>query len=250
VRLTIAALRHALRFDLVNNRPRSLESEPIRRKPMKRVAFAASILFAALSGWLAGVVMAPKAVSKEPRFPQLTMDQLNEAQKPLGEQIMKVSSVGLGGPYNPILRSPVFGQKMFDLLYYLRWQTSMPLKLNEFAILITGRQWRSQVEWFAHVPIAIKAGLSPDIIAELKTNKRPSNMPPEEAVVYDFVTELAAKHEVSDETFNRAKQLLGEQQVVDLTAVAGTYISVAMILAMAEASVPAGKELPFKPGEP
>jgi 4-carboxymuconolactone decarboxylase len=44
------------------------------------------------------------------------MDQLNDKQKPLGEQIMKVSSVGLGGPYNPMLRSPVLGQKMFDLL--------------------------------------------------------------------------------------------------------------------------------------
>ena len=213
-------------------------------------AWISSLAIAAAGGWFAATMFAAPATSKEPRFPQLTMDQLNEAQKPLGEQIMKVSSVGLGGPYNPILRSPVFGQKMFDLLYYLRWQTSVPLKLNEFAILITGRQWRSQVEWFAHVPIAIKAGLSPDIIAELKTNKRPSNMPPEEAVVYDFVTELATKHEVSDETFNRAKKLLGEQQVVDLTAAAGTYISVAMILAMAEESVPAGKELPFKPGAP
>ena len=163
---------------------------------------------------------------------------------------MKVSSVGLGGPYNPMLRSPVFGQKMFDLLYYLRWQTSVPLKLNEFAILIIGRQWRSQVEWFAHAPLAVKAGLSPEIVAELKTNKRPSNMPPEESAVYDFVSELTTKHVVSDETFNRTKQLLGEQQVVDLTAVAGTYITVAMVLAMAEESVPPGKDLPFKPGEP
>jgi hypothetical protein len=178
------------------------------------------------------------------------MDQLNEKQKPLGEQIMKVSSVGLGGPYNPMLRSPVFGQKMFDLLYYLRWQTSVPLKLNEFAILIIGRQWRSQVEWFAHAPLAIKAGLSPEIVAELITNKRPSNMPPEESAVYDLVSELTTKHVVSDETFNRTKQLLGEQQVVDLTAVAGTYITVAMVLAMAEESVPPGKDLPFKPGEP
>jgi 4-carboxymuconolactone decarboxylase len=178
------------------------------------------------------------------------MEQLSDKQKPLGEQIVKVSRVGLAGPYNPMLRSPVFGQKMFDLLYYLRWQTSVPLKLNEFAILIIGRQWRSQVEWFAHVPLAIKAGLSQDIIAELKANKRPSNMPPEEAVVYDFVTELTTSHVVSDETFNRARQLLGEQQIVDLTAVAGTYITVAMILAMSEESVPPGEELPFKPGEP
>jgi 4-carboxymuconolactone decarboxylase len=75
-------------------------------------------------------------------------------------------------------------------------------------------------------------------------------MPPEETVVYDFVTELTIKHEVSDETFNRAKALLGEQQVVDLTAVAGTYIGIAMVLAMSEGTVPPGKELPFKPGEP
>ena len=189
-------------------------------------------------------------MSKEPRFPQLTMEQLTDQQKPLGEQIMKVSRVGIRGPYNPMLRSPVFGQKMFDLLYYLRWQTSLPLNLNEFAILIIGRQWRSQVEWFAHAPLAIKAGLSPAIVAELKTNRRPSNMPAEESVVYDFVTELTTKHVVSDETFKRAKALLGEQQVVDLTAVAGTYITIAMILAMAEESVPPGEELPFKPGEP
>jgi len=192
----------------------------------------------------------PHAMNKETRFPQLTMDQLNDKQNPLAGQIMKVSKVGLGGPYNPLLRSPVLGQKMFDLLYYLRWQTSVPLKLNEFAILIIGRQWRSQVEWFAHAPLAIEAGLSPAIVAELKTNKRPSNMPTEESVVYDFITELTTKHAVSDETFNRTKELLGEQQVVDLTAVAGTYITIAMILAMAEESVPSGKELPFKPGEP
>jgi 4-carboxymuconolactone decarboxylase len=192
----------------------------------------------------------PHAMSKEPRFPQLTTDQLNDRQIPLAGQIMKVSKVGLGGPYNALLRSPVLGQKMFDLLYYLRWQTSVPLKLNEFAILIIGRQWRSQVEWFAHAPLAIEAGLSPAIVAELKIDKRPSNMPPEESAVYDFVTELTTKHVVSDETFDRAKELLGEQQVVDLTAVAGTYITLAMILAMAEESVPTGKELPFKPGEP
>ena len=196
------------------------------------------------------VTMGTRAMSKEPRFPQLTMAQLSEQQKPLGEQIMKISSVGLGGPYNPMLRSPVFGQRMFDLLHYLRWETSVPLKLNEFAILIIGRQWRSQVEWYAHAPLAIKAGLSPDIVAELKAGKRPSNMPPEETVVYDFVTELTINHAISDETFARAKKLLGEQQVVDLTTVAGTYISIAMLLAMSEESVPPGKELPFKPGEP
>lgn len=219
---------------------------------MTRLTAAALTLIAA-AGWLIATIgpnTENNAMSKEPRFPLLTMDQLSDQQKPLGEQIMKVSSVGLGGPYNPLLRSPVLGQRMFDLLHYLRWETSVPLKLNEFAILIIGRQWRSQVEWLAHAPLAIKAGLAPDIVAELKANKRPSNMPPEEAAVYDFVTELTTKHAVSDETFARTKKLLGEQQVVDLTAVAGTYIAIAMQLAMAEQSVPPDKQEPFKPGEP
>jgi 4-carboxymuconolactone decarboxylase len=187
---------------------------------------------------------------KAPRFPQLTPEQLNDQQRPLAEQIMKISSVGIGGPYNFMLRSPVFAQRMYDLLDYLRWNTSLPLRLNEFAILIQGRLWRSQVEWYAHLPLALKAGLSEKVALDLKANKRPEGMQPDEAAVYDFCMELTTRHEVSDATFNRLREFLSEQQVVDLVAVSGTYVTVAMILATSEASVPPGKELPFKPGEP
>jgi len=123
-------------------------------------------LWAALAATLAIDVMAaePTPPVEEPRFPQLAVEQLSDQQRPLAEQILKVSSVGLGGPYNPLLRSPVLGQRMVDLLYYLRWNTSVPLRLNEFAILIIGRRWRSQVEWLAHAPLAIKAGLAPAVL--------------------------------------------------------------------------------------
>lgn len=194
-------------------------------------------------------MFAAPTTCKAPRFPRLTMDQLNEQQKLLGEQIMKVSSVGLGGPYNPMLRSPVLGQRLYDLFYYLRWQTSVPTRLNEFAILVVGRQWRSQVEWFAHAPLAAKAGLSTNVIAELKAGDRPSRMAEDEAIIYDFVTELTTARKVSDETYARAKKIFNDQQIVDLTAVAGNYVMVAMILAMAEETVPSGKEEPFKVGE-
>jgi 4-carboxymuconolactone decarboxylase len=193
---------------------------------------------------------ASSVVSKEPRFVQMTMEQLNPAQKALGEDVMKISSVGLGGPYNPMMRSPEMGRHMFDLMGYLRLRTSVPLKLNEFAILIVGRQWRSQVEWYAHVPIAMKNGLSKEIVDDLRQKKRPSKMAPDETVVYDFVTELLEKHEVSDATFAAAKKLLGDQGVVDLTAVSGTYVAVAALLAVSEEMPPAGKELQFKPSDP
>jgi 4-carboxymuconolactone decarboxylase len=184
-----------------------------------------------------------------PRFPQLTPATLTEAQKPLAEQIMKISRVGIGGPYNMMLRSPVMAQRMYDLLDYLRWHSSVPTRLNEFAILIQGRLWRSQVEWFAHFPLAVKAGLSEQVALDLKANKRPEGMQPDEAAVYDFCMELSTKHAVSDETFNRLRQFFTEQQVADLTVISGTYMTVAMLLSVSEASVPAGNELPFKPGE-
>ncbi len=190
------------------------------------------------------------AAGKAPRFPQLTMEQLNDQQRPLAEQIMKISSVGIGGPYNFMLRSPVFARRMYDLLDYLRWNTSVPLRLNEFAILIQGRLWRSQVEWYAHFPLAVKAGLSENVALDLKANKRPEGMQPDEAAVYDFCMELSTRHQVSDATFNRLREFFSEQQVVDLVAVTGTYVTVAMVLSVAEAGVPPGKELPFKPGEP
>src|SRR6201985_1538309 len=216
---------------------------------MKSAFWMSSLAVAAAGGLFAATMFAPPATGKEPRFPQLTMDQLDEKQKPLGEQVMKVSSVGLAGPYNPMMRSPVLGQRLFDLFHYLRWETSVPVKLNEFAILIIGRQWRSQVEWFAHAPLAAKAGLSSDIIAELKANKRPLKMAEDEPVVYDFVTELTTTKKVADETYARAKKVFNDRQIVDLTSVAGNYVMVAMMLAMAEQTTPSGKEPPFKPGE-
>jgi 4-carboxymuconolactone decarboxylase len=216
---------------------------------MKSAILMASLTFAAGGGWLAATMFAQPATGKEPRFPQLTMDQLSDAQRPFGEQVMKVSSVGIAGPYNPMMRSPVLGQRLLDLFHYLRWETSVPTKLNEFAILIIGRQWRSQVEWYAHAPLALKAGLSPDILAELKASKRPSTMAEDEALVYDFVTELTTTQKVSDETYARAKKLFNDQQIVDLTAVAGNYVMVAMMLAMSEETTPPGKEPPFKVGE-
>jgi 4-carboxymuconolactone decarboxylase len=76
-------------------------------------------------------------------------------------------------------------------------------------------------------PLAKKPGLADSIVADLRANRRPVGMGSDEEVVYDFVTDLTTKHALSDELLDLAKKLLGEQQVVDLTAVAGTYVAVA-----------------------
>ena len=180
------------------------------------------------------------------RFPQLTLEQLNEQQRPLADAILKVSSVGLGGPYNPLLRSPVLGDRMFKLLDYLRFNTSLDRRLNEFAILIQARLWTSQVEWYAHHPIALKAGLSESIAADLKAGRRPEGMKADEAVVYDLCMELSTTHQISDATWKRAKATFTDQQIVDLIAVSGTYVTIAMLLNAAGEPAP-GATQPLAP---
>jgi len=180
------------------------------------------------------------------RFPQIMVDELNAQQRPVADEILKVSSVGLAGPYNPLLRSPLLADRMVRLLDYLRFNTSVPRRLNEFAILIQARLWTSQVEWVAHHPLALKAGLAESVAEDLKVGRRPTGMKPDEELVYDLCMELSTQHTVSDATFARAKTLLTEQQIVDLVTVSGTYASVAMLLAAAEEPA-AGGQQPLQP---
>jgi len=188
-----------------------------------------------------------QSAEKEERFPLLKVEQLNDQQKPFADEILKVSSIGLSGPYNMMLRSPVMGQRMFAMLDYLRFNTSVPKRLNEFAILIEARLWTSQVEWTAHYPLALKAGLPQSVADDLKVGKRPASMQPDEAAVYDICMELARDHVVSDVTFKKAREAFSDQQIVDLITVSGVYITLAMLSNTAEDKTPGGKEPPLQP---
>ncbi|HEY3159286.1 MAG TPA: hypothetical protein VGJ78_10035 [Vicinamibacterales bacterium] len=193
------------------------------------------------------VTTASTAPSSTGRLPQLTVEQLNAQQKALADEILKVSSVGLGGPYNAMLRSPELGKRMFALLDYLRFNTSVPRRLNEFAILIQARLWTSQVEWLAHYPLALKEGLSEATAADLKAGRRPASMKPDEAAVYDLCMEMSTTHKVTDGTYHRAAQVLTEQQLVDLVTLSGTYTTLAMLMNAFEQGVPPGTTPPLQP---
>jgi 4-carboxymuconolactone decarboxylase len=189
----------------------------------------------------------PARAASAGRLPQLTVGQLNAQQKALADDILKVSSVGLGGPYNALLRSPELGKRMFALLDYLRFNTSVPRRLNEFAILIQARLWTSQVEWLAHYPLALKEGISEATLADLKAGRRPASMKADEAAVYDVCMEISTTHAVSDPTYRRAAQVLTEQQLVDLLTLSGTYTTLAMLMNAVEQGVPDGTTPPLQP---
>ena len=131
---------------------------------------------------------------------------------------------------------------------YLRYKSAIGNTLSELAILITAREWSQDYEWTVHQPIALKAGIRPAIAEAIGDGRRPTAMSPDEEIVYDYASELLKNKQVSDTTFDRAKQRFGTQGVVDLTGIVGYYTFLAMQLNAARYEGPKdGLRLPRLP---
>ena len=180
-----------------------------------------------------------------PRFSPLSAANMSAEQKRVADAIQGGPRQGLRGPFNALLRSPVLADRVQKLGEFLRFESSIPARLNEFAILITARHWNAQYEWFAHYPHALKGGLKPEVAADLAQGKRPANMQDDEAIVYDFCTELHKNKVVSDKTLQAAFAKFGERGVVDLIGVSGYYTLVSMILNVDKQPLPAGTPPPL-----
>ncbi len=184
------------------------------------------------------------------RLTQIRYEDLSPEVRPLADDILKVSSAALGGPYNALLRSPDMARRCFDLLDYLRFKTSVNKRLNEFAILIQARIANAQYEWWAHETIARRAGLPDAVMRELQQCTRPSSMQADERLVYDYCTQLTLNHRVSDALWQEAVTSMGEQAVMDLTVLSGTYVMVSMLLNATQVDIPAGGTPPLEVLDP
>src|SRR6266849_6244611 len=120
------------------------------------------------------------ALGQQDRFSQLKLEDTTGNQRALAERMLKETRVGLGGPWNIMLRSPEMSEGLLSLYNYFRWKTALPHRLVELAILTPAREWSVQFEWFAHYPLAVQAGLSPAVLSDLRARRRPENMKPDE----------------------------------------------------------------------
>jgi 4-carboxymuconolactone decarboxylase len=181
------------------------------------------------------------------RFKPLTYDQMTPAQKTMTDHLLSGERAGMNGPFNVLLRSPEMGDAVQALGAQVRFHSSLPPKLNEFAIILTGRFWNAQYEWYAHKRLALQAGLNPAIVDAVAAGRRPTGMQADEEAVYNFVTELLRSKQVSDATFNAARDRLGERSVVDLISVVGYYGLVSMVLNVDRYPLPPGVQPELKP---
>jgi 4-carboxymuconolactone decarboxylase len=180
------------------------------------------------------------------RFAVIPLDKMTPAQRTVADAIMSGPRGRMSGPFNAWLRNPELADRLQKVGEYVRFNTSLDKRLNEMAILMTAQHWGTQYEWFAHAPLAIKAGLDPAIVAAIGSGRKPDNMKDDEAIVWEFTTQLRRDHGVDDAIYTKAVEKFGEPGVMDLVAVNGYYDVVSMTLNVAHVAPPSGAELPFK----
>ena len=183
-----------------------------------------------------------------PRLPIIDEARMTEAQSKLLEAIRsgpRGKSITPRGPFAVWLHAPEFGNLAQTLGAHCRYNTALPPRLSEFAILCTARLWRAQYEWFAHAPMAEKAGVKPKTIQDLRAGRAPKAAPKDERAIYDFVQELYKTKRVSDRTYKRVQALLGDAATVELVGILGYYVLISMTLNVFRILPPADAELTF-----
>jgi 4-carboxymuconolactone decarboxylase len=196
----------------------------------------------------------PRSQSKKsnkqpyPRLPAISMEDLTPEQQAVVDAI---SSGPRGrfinaGPFAVFLHAPAFGMLAQQVGGHLRFNTSLPPRLSELAILCTAWHWKAQFEWDAHARIAAKQGVKEATIRDLHAGRTPKSAPRDELAIYAFVKELYATRRVRNATYVRVHKLLGDAGMVELVGILGYYALISMTLNVFRMPLPDGTSLPFR----
>jgi 4-carboxymuconolactone decarboxylase len=176
-----------------------------------------------------------------PRFKVPAPEDLEAEQLAVRDELLRGSRGGIDGIANILLRSPKVAAGMRALGGYIfSSQSGLKPQYVELAILIQARAWSADYEWWAHVPKAIKSGISKSAIDDIKSKRKPKDLQDDEEIVFDLLSQLVERHEVDDTTYDRAVKLLGERGLVDLVAGCGQYGIISMLLKVSRTQIPAG----------
>ena len=181
------------------------------------------------------------------RFKPLTWETLTPAQLTMVERVMTGQRGSMQGPYNVLLRSPELGNLAQQFGAHTRYQSSLPLLLNELAILLVARFWSCQFVWWAHKRIALDAGLDAALVDSIAAGKLAPPLPTDVAAVYGFCSELLQTRRVGDAAYAALLAQFGEAGVVDVMGTMSYYTLVSMSLNVDQYPLPDGALAELKP---
>ena len=164
------------------------------------------------------------------RIKDWKVEDLSNEQKEIHDAIINGPRGHVVGPLRIWLNNPGLAKSAQTVGAYARYGTSLPQALSELAILTTGRVWSSEFEWEHHAPLAIEGGIDPKHVDTISLGKRPLFEKPEEQAVFDFAAEANILKNVSDITYKKLVDILGESAAIDIVGICGYYSLISMTL--------------------
>lgn len=164
------------------------------------------------------------------RISPLVHAEMSDEQKLVHDEIASGPRGRVVGPLAVWLNRPSLADKAQKLGQYCRYDSSLPPRLSELAILTTARIWDATFEWQSHEPPARAAGLSDDIIEALRVDNEPVFENEDEAVVYQIARRLNIDRGIDEALYTKAERELGKDGLVDLIGVLGYYSFISMTI--------------------
>jgi 4-carboxymuconolactone decarboxylase len=179
------------------------------------------------------------------RLPEFEKSSATDEQTAVLQEILSGPRGNLNGPFLGWIHSPELAQHAQRLGAFCRYKTGLPLRLSELAILVTAARWQSQAEWYIHYPIALEAGLPAAVADAILQGLQPAFDDADDALIFNFATQLYETKRVSDSTYENAVARFGHVKVVNLVGLLGYYAMVAMTLNTFGMRAEGQTELPF-----
>ena len=179
------------------------------------------------------------------RLAPIDLDALTPEQREVADAIRNGPRGGMGGPFEAWLRSPKLATHAQLLGAHVRFGTELPRDLSELCILLTGKHWTAQFEFWAHARLAREAGLPDAVIEAIRSGETPTFERDDLQTAYDTVTEYFRTSRLSPATYERAIATFGERGLVDIIGTVGYYSLVSMTLNIFEVDLPAGEAEPL-----
>lgn len=163
------------------------------------------------------------------RVPYVERETLDAEGQKIYDQIRQDrNSPDVGLQFKALLNSPKAAGHLTSMGAQLRFQSAMPENLKELAIILVAREWDSGIEWTGHAILAARAGVSDSAIEAIRTWKAPTGLSGDEVVIARYIHEAIRNKEISDDSFDAAHQLLGDQGITDLTLTVAYYTALAI----------------------
>jgi len=140
------------------------------------------------------------------------------------------------------VHAPDVGRRLASLGAVVRFGTSIDRRLSEVAIITVGARWKAEFEWWAHARMAREHGVPDAVVDAIGRGAEPQFTAEDERIVYAVAHELADAGQVSQDTYDAARDLLGEAGLVELVTLCGYYTLISFLLNAFAVPLPPGAQ--------